>query len=199
TAPDGQHSLSYQFSGLYEGLTLQEFSTVGLLDKAPIELDNQGHPARVPTRSPTQEYLGAEFGAEESWTQSPKKTWDQVLGEVLKQQSNQTHGRQTLQWRYGCEVVPGGLVLSWFQFALDGADAILFDVGNGRWLAAQPWAQAPCRWWEALPAFGRSLQRYLGDACPERMESFLRRRQERARRAGTGAQGSEGQGDWAVM
>lgn len=82
----------------------------------------------------------------------------------------------TLQWQHGCMVEPGGLVRGWYQFAYDGADFLLFDTDNERWLAPSRWAEVTQHRWSAQPDFSRYVQRYLTDACVEWLGRFLHSR-----------------------
>ncbi|XP_074873740.1 uncharacterized protein LOC142025119 isoform X2 [Carettochelys insculpta] len=190
--PAVPHRLAYHYVGTYDAGGLLEFGAAGLLDGAPLDGYNRTTRAKVPAQPWVGAGLDPEYWRRGGASRAAKEDWFRRNVETLKQRTNQTQGRHTLQWSLGCELEPGGLVRGWYQLGYDGEDFVVFDGGNRRWLAAAPWAEATGRRWDAQPEFARQLHSYLGDTCVEWLGRFLRSRRAWVRSAAPETPSAEG-------
>uniref|UniRef100_A0A8C8SN34 Ig-like domain-containing protein n=1 Tax=Pelusios castaneus TaxID=367368 RepID=A0A8C8SN34_9SAUR len=181
--PERSHRLSYHYVATYDAGGLQDFWAAGLLDGAPLDGYDRATRTKVPAQPWVRDGLDPDYWYRGSTSRAAKEDWFRRNVEILKQRTNQTQGQHTLHWALGCELEPGGVVHSWYQFGYDGADFLLFDPGNLHWLAVESGAEATQRRWDAQREFGSQLQHYLRDTCLEWLSQFLHLRRAWARRA----------------
>ncbi|XP_025048655.1 class I histocompatibility antigen, F10 alpha chain-like [Alligator sinensis] len=168
------HSLSYHYTATYDAGGLREFWAAGALDGAPIDRYDRAARAKLPAQPWMRDGLEPDYWRQGGISRAAKEAWFNDAVATLQRRTNRSQG--TLQWQHGCMVEPGGLVRGWYQFAYDGADFLLFDTDNERWLASSRWAEVTQRRWSAQPDFSRHVQRYLTDACVEWLGRFLHSR-----------------------
>ncbi|TRZ06719.1 hypothetical protein HGM15179_020387, partial [Zosterops borbonicus] len=76
-------------------------------------------------------------------------------------------------WLYGCELLSDGSVRGSSRFGYDGRDFISFDLGFGRFVAADGAAEITRRRWEQDGTEAESLTNYLRHECPEWVRKYV--------------------------
>ncbi|NXR72601.1 HA1F protein, partial [Pycnonotus jocosus] len=95
---------------------------------------------------------------------------------------NQSRGLHTLQVVYGCDLLSDGSIRGSYRDGYDGRDFISFELGSGRFVAADGAAEVTRRRWEHE---GKEIERwtnYLKHECPEWLQKYIGYGQEELER-----------------
>ncbi|NWR13075.1 HA1F protein, partial [Paradoxornis webbianus] len=94
--------------------------------------------------------------------------------ETLRDRYNQSRGLHTVLRLYGCDLLSDGSVRGSFRDGYDGRDFISFDLGSGRFVAADGAAEITRRRWEQDGTVAEDWTNYLKYECPEWLQKFVR-------------------------
>ncbi|XP_059727599.1 class I histocompatibility antigen, F10 alpha chain-like [Haemorhous mexicanus] len=92
--------------------------------------------------------------------------------ETLRGRYNQSRGLHTVQWLYGCDLLSDGSVRGSQREGYDGWDLISFDLGFGRFVAADSVGEISRRRWEQEGVAERWTN-YLKHKCPEWLRKYV--------------------------
>uniref|UniRef100_A0A674GSQ7 Ig-like domain-containing protein n=1 Tax=Taeniopygia guttata TaxID=59729 RepID=A0A674GSQ7_TAEGU len=92
--------------------------------------------------------------------------------ETARERYNQSRGLHTALWAYGCDLLSDGSVRGSRRYGYDGRDFISFDLGSGKFLAADSAAEITRRRWEQEDMAER-LKNYLKHECPEWLRKYV--------------------------
>ncbi|XP_057896561.1 class I histocompatibility antigen, F10 alpha chain-like [Melospiza georgiana] len=102
--------------------------------------------------------------------------------ETLRERYNQSGGLHTVQWLYRCELLSDGSVRGSRREGYDGWDLISFDLGFGRFVAADSVGEISRRCWEQDGTEAERLMNYLKHECPEWLQRHVRHGQKELER-----------------
>ncbi|XP_014749783.1 PREDICTED: class I histocompatibility antigen, F10 alpha chain-like, partial [Sturnus vulgaris] len=92
--------------------------------------------------------------------------------ETLRDRYNQSRGLHTLLVVYGCDLLSDGSIRGFYQYGYDGWDFISFDLGSGRFVAADSAAEITRRRWEHENE-AETWRNYLEHDCPEWLQKYV--------------------------
>ncbi|XP_063037706.1 class I histocompatibility antigen, F10 alpha chain-like isoform X2 [Melospiza melodia melodia] len=92
--------------------------------------------------------------------------------ERLRERYNQSAGLHTRLRVYGCDLLSDGSIHGSQQIGYDGRDHLSFDLGSGRFVAADNGAEITRRRWEQEEV-AEGLMNYLKHECPEWLRKFV--------------------------
>ncbi|NXP95088.1 HA1F protein, partial [Passerina amoena] len=93
--------------------------------------------------------------------------------EIMRERYNESGGLHTELWVRGCDLLSDGSVRGSYQNAHDGRDFISFDLGSGRFMAADSVAEITRRRWEQDGTVAEQWTNYLKHECPEWLRKFV--------------------------
>ncbi|NXP42006.1 HA1F protein, partial [Leiothrix lutea] len=93
--------------------------------------------------------------------------------ETLQVRYNQSRGLHTIQQFYGCDLLSDGSVRGSDRFGYDGWDILSFDLGSGRFMAADGAAEITRRCWEHARTVAERLTNRLKHECPEWLQKYI--------------------------
>ncbi|NXE71684.1 HA1F protein, partial [Calcarius ornatus] len=93
--------------------------------------------------------------------------------ETLRERYNQSGGLHTRLRVYGCELLSDGSVRGSYRNGYDGRDFISFDLGSGRFVAADNGAEITRRRWEQEGIEAERATNYLKHECPEWLRKYI--------------------------
>uniref|UniRef100_A0A8C3R701 Ig-like domain-containing protein n=1 Tax=Cyanoderma ruficeps TaxID=181631 RepID=A0A8C3R701_9PASS len=165
------HSLRYlQVSVSEPSPGVPQFMSIGFLDGIPF-LRYDSERGRM---EPLTEWMkdGAEPGYWDSQTQISKRNQhvDAWNLETLRDRYNHSRGLHTWLRVSSCDLLSDGSVRGSDRFGYNGWDFISFDLGSGRFVAADGAAEITRRRWEHE---GNEVERwtnYLNNSCQNSME-----------------------------
>uniref|UniRef100_A0A8C3R320 Ig-like domain-containing protein n=1 Tax=Cyanoderma ruficeps TaxID=181631 RepID=A0A8C3R320_9PASS len=171
---DFLHSLRYlQVSVSEPSPGVPQFMSIGFLDGIPF-LRYDSERGRM---EPLTEWMkdGAEPGYWDSQTQISKRNQhvDAWNLETLRDRYNHSRGLHTWLRVSSCDLLSDGSVRGSDRFGYNGWDFISFDLGSGRFVAADGAAEITRRRWEHE---GNEVERwtnYLKHTCPEWLQKYI--------------------------
>ncbi|XP_077047285.1 class I histocompatibility antigen, F10 alpha chain-like isoform X2 [Agelaius phoeniceus] len=93
--------------------------------------------------------------------------------EILRERYNQSRGLHTRLRVNGCDLLSDGSVRGSRQIGYDGRDFISFDLGSGRWVAADSAAEITRRHLEQEGTEAERWTNYLKHECPEWLRKYV--------------------------
>ncbi|NXQ10623.1 HA1F protein, partial [Peucedramus taeniatus] len=90
-----------------------------------------------------------------------------------RERYNQSRGLHTVQRLYGCDLLSDGSICGSYWNGYDGRDFISFDLGFGRFVAADSAAEIMRRRWEHELNEVERLTNYLKHECPEWLQKYV--------------------------
>ncbi|XP_066427197.1 class I histocompatibility antigen, F10 alpha chain-like isoform X2 [Molothrus aeneus] len=93
--------------------------------------------------------------------------------EILRERYNQSRGLHTNLIVRGCDLLSDGSVRGSERYSYDGRDFISFDLGSGRWVAADSAAEVTRRRWEEEGTVAERWTNYLKHECPEWLQKYV--------------------------
>ncbi|NXY39218.1 HA1F protein, partial [Pomatorhinus ruficollis] len=93
--------------------------------------------------------------------------------ETLRGRYNQSRGLHTIQRLYGCDLLSDGSVGGSYRVSYDGRDFISFELGSGRFVAADGAAEVTRRRWEDDGTEAERWTNYLTQICPEWLRKYV--------------------------
>ncbi|NXP43015.1 HA1F protein, partial [Leiothrix lutea] len=93
--------------------------------------------------------------------------------EIAQDRYNQSRGLHTLQRLTGCDLLSDGSVRGSYRYGYDGWDFISFDLGSGRFVAADGAAEITRRRWEQDGTLAEQWTNYLEHECPEWLQKYV--------------------------
>uniref|UniRef100_A0A8C9UHY2 Class I histocompatibility antigen, F10 alpha chain-like n=1 Tax=Serinus canaria TaxID=9135 RepID=A0A8C9UHY2_SERCA len=143
------HSLHYLTVAVSEPSPgVPQYMSIGFVDGIPFTRYDSER-GRV---EPLTQWIkdGAEPGYWEEQTQINERNQHINAGnlETLRERYNQSGGLHTVQWLYGCDLLSDGSVRGSTREGYDGQDLISFDLGFGRFVAADSVGEISRRRWE---------------------------------------------------
>uniref|UniRef100_A0A674GLT3 Class I histocompatibility antigen, F10 alpha chain-like n=1 Tax=Taeniopygia guttata TaxID=59729 RepID=A0A674GLT3_TAEGU len=166
------HSLHYLTVAVSEPSPgVPQYTIIGFVDGIPfVRYDSER--GRM---EPLTQWMkdGAEPGYWDGQTQSAVRHQhlDARNLEILQERYNQSRGLHTALWASGCDLLSDGSVRGSFQYGYDGRDFISFDLGSGKFLAADSAAEITRRRWEQEEEAERWTY-YLKHECPEWLRKY---------------------------
>ncbi|XP_014746366.1 PREDICTED: class I histocompatibility antigen, F10 alpha chain-like [Sturnus vulgaris] len=103
--------------------------------------------------------------------------------ETARDRYNQSRGLHTRLQVNGCDLLSDGSIRGSDQNGYDGWDFISFDLGSGRFVAADSAAEITRRRWEHENEAERQTN-YLGHECPEWLQKYVKYAQKELDRKG---------------
>ncbi|NXY39216.1 HA1F protein, partial [Pomatorhinus ruficollis] len=82
-------------------------------------------------------------------------------------------GLHTIQRLYGCDLLSDGSVGGSYRDGYDGQDLISFDLGSGKFVAADGAAEITRRRWEEDGTEAEARTNYLTQICPEWLREYI--------------------------
>ncbi|NWR04398.1 HA1F protein, partial [Paradoxornis webbianus] len=95
---------------------------------------------------------------------------------------NQSGGLHTLQLLRGCDLLSDGSVRGSYRYGYNGRDFLSFDLGSGRFVAADGAAEVTRRRWEQDGTVAEQKTNYLKHVCPEWLQKYVGYGQEELER-----------------
>ncbi|KAL9822859.1 LOW QUALITY PROTEIN: class I histocompatibility antigen, F10 alpha chain-like [Geothlypis trichas] len=177
------HSLHYLHMAVSEPSPgIPQFMSTGYLDGIPFTRYDSER-GRV---EPLTQWIkdGVEPGYWEEQTQINVRTQHIDAGnlETARERYNQSGGLHTIQWLSGCELLSDGSVRGSQRYGYDGQDFISFDLGSGRFVAADSGAEITRRRWEQDGTVAEGWTNYLMHECPEWLWKYVGYRQKELER-----------------
>uniref|UniRef100_A0A8C3P6G7 Ig-like domain-containing protein n=1 Tax=Cyanoderma ruficeps TaxID=181631 RepID=A0A8C3P6G7_9PASS len=93
--------------------------------------------------------------------------------EILRGLYNQSRGLHTMQRLLGCDVLSDGSVRGSYRLGYDGRDFISFELGSGKFVAADSAAEITRRHWEQDEIEAEARTNYLKHICPEWLRKYV--------------------------
>ncbi|XP_009098273.4 class I histocompatibility antigen, F10 alpha chain-like isoform X5 [Serinus canaria] len=167
------HSLHYLHVAVSEPSPgVPQYMSIGFVDGIPFTRYDSER-GRV---EPLTQWIkdGAEPGYWERQTQINERNQHIDAGnlETLRERYNQSGGLHTVQWLYGCDLLSDGSVRGSFREGYDGRDFISFDLGFGRFVAADSVGEISRRRWEQ-EGVAEHWTNYLKHVCPEWLQKYV--------------------------
>ncbi|KAM7020922.1 class I histocompatibility antigen, F10 alpha chain-like isoform 1-T1 [Acridotheres tristis] len=169
------HSLRYLSVAVSEPSPgVPEFMSIGYLDGIPFERYDSERGWVEPLTQWIKD--GAEPGYWDRMTETCKRNQDMDAWnlETLWDRYNQSRGLHTVQWLSSCDLLSDGSVRGSYRDGYNGRDYISFDLGSGRFVAADSAAEITRRRWEGEGNDAESWTKYLGHDCPEWLKKYVR-------------------------
>ncbi|NXB53222.1 HA1F protein, partial [Leucopsar rothschildi] len=169
------HSLRYLHVAVLEPSPgIPQFMMIGYLDGIPfVRYDSKQGRAE-----PLTQWIkdGAEQGFWDRRTQTCERRQQVTVGNlhILQDWYNQSGGLHTVQRLYGCDLLSDGSVRGSYRDGYNGRDFTSFDLGSGRFVAADSAAEITRSRWEHEGNDAESWTNYLGHICPERLQKYVR-------------------------
>ncbi|NWT76667.1 HA1F protein, partial [Prunella himalayana] len=82
-------------------------------------------------------------------------------------------GLHTIQWLSGCDLLSDGSIRGSYRYGYDRQDFISFDLGSGRFVAADSAAEITRRRWEEEGTVAERWTNYLQQICPEWLQKYV--------------------------
>uniref|UniRef100_A0A8C3QXD1 Ig-like domain-containing protein n=1 Tax=Cyanoderma ruficeps TaxID=181631 RepID=A0A8C3QXD1_9PASS len=174
-APPVLHSLRSLVVAVSEpGLGIPQFMEMGFVDGIPVmRYDSERGRAE-----PLTQWMkdGAELGYWDGQTQISERTQHRFARslEILRDRYNQSRGLHTRLRVHGCDLLSDGSVRGSYRNGYDGWDFISFELGSGRFVAADGAAEITRRLWENAGTVAEHWTNYLKHECPESLQKFVR-------------------------
>ncbi|XP_062368281.1 class I histocompatibility antigen, F10 alpha chain-like [Cinclus cinclus] len=168
------HSLRYLHVGVSEPSPgIPQFVSIGYLDGIPFVHCDSERGRMVPLTKWMED--GAEPGYWDGQTQICERSQHVYARglETLRERYNQSRGLHSVLRVSGCDLLSDGSVRGSYQHGYDGQDFISFDLGSGRFLAADSAAEITRRRWEHENV-AESWTNYLEHECPEWLRKYIR-------------------------
>ncbi|TRZ06829.1 hypothetical protein HGM15179_020277, partial [Zosterops borbonicus] len=168
------HSLYYLHVAVSEPSPgVPQYMAIGFVDRIPfVRYDNER--GRV---EPLTQWMkdGAEPEYWDSQTQIAvgNQHAAAVDLETLRDRYNQSRGLHTVQWFKSCDILSDGSICGSYREGYDGWDFISFDLGSGRFVAADGAAEITRRRWEQDGTVAERWTNYLKHECPEWLQKFI--------------------------
>ncbi|KAL9822854.1 class I histocompatibility antigen, F10 alpha chain-like [Geothlypis trichas] len=167
------HSLHYLHMAVSEPSPgIPQFTSIGYLDGIPFTRYDSER-GRV---EPLTQWIkdGVEPGYWERQTQIAvgNQHLDARNLEILRERYNQSGGLHTRLRVHGCELLSDGSVRGSQHNGYDGRDFISFDLGSGRFVAADSGAEITRRRWEQ-EGVAEQRTNYLKHICPEWLQKYV--------------------------
>ncbi|XP_059557363.1 patr class I histocompatibility antigen, B-2 alpha chain-like isoform X3 [Myotis daubentonii] len=182
----GPHSLRYFFTAVSRpGRGEARFLEVGYVDDLPFEwFDSDSESQRAEPRAPWVEQV--EPGIWDVSTQNAKglaQIFRLSLHNLRGYYNQSQDGSHTLQFTWGCDMGPDGLLLRGYdQSAYDGTDYLALNDDLRSWTAADTAAQITRRKWEEAGEAER-VRNQLEGRCLEWLRRYLAMGKEVLQRA----------------
>ncbi|XP_036261248.1 class I histocompatibility antigen, F10 alpha chain-like isoform X3 [Molothrus ater] len=93
--------------------------------------------------------------------------------ETARERYNQSGGLHTNLRVSGCDLLSDGSVRGSERYSYDGRDFISFDLGSGRFVAADSAAEVTRRRWKQEGAMAEARTNYLKHECPEWLQKYV--------------------------
>ncbi|XP_068031557.1 class I histocompatibility antigen, F10 alpha chain-like isoform X1 [Anomalospiza imberbis] len=167
------HSLHYLQVAVSEPSPgVPQFTEMGFVDGIPfVRYDSERE-----RMEPQMQWIkdGVDQGYWEGQTQNSVRSQHTAARnlETLRERYNQSGGLHTHLVVYGCDLLSDGSVRGSVRYGYDGQDFISFDLGSGRFVAADSAAEITRRRWEQEEQAERWMN-YLKLVCPEWLQKYL--------------------------
>ncbi|NXP94887.1 HA1F protein, partial [Passerina amoena] len=176
------HSLHYLYVAVSEPSPgIPQFMSIGYLDGIPFVRYDSERGRMEPLTQWMKDGAEPEYWEE----QTQRGVGNQHVAarglEILRERYNQSGGLHTWLWVSGCDLLSDGSVSGPFRNAYDGRDFISFDLGSGRFVAADSAAEITRRRWEQEEV-AEQWTNYLKHECPEWLRKFVGYGQEELER-----------------
>ncbi|XP_063281007.1 class I histocompatibility antigen, F10 alpha chain-like isoform X2 [Prinia subflava] len=168
------HSLRYLQVAVSEPSPgVPQFMSTGFVDGIPfVRYDSERGRAEPLTQWMKE---GAEPGYWDRETQINERNqhMDIVSLETLRDRYNQSRGLHTMQRLAGCDLLSDGSVRGSYRDGYDGRDFLSFELGSGRFVAADSAAEITRRHWEHEGNEAERWTNYLKHECPEWLWKYV--------------------------
>uniref|UniRef100_A0A8C3QIX5 Ig-like domain-containing protein n=1 Tax=Cyanoderma ruficeps TaxID=181631 RepID=A0A8C3QIX5_9PASS len=168
------HSLRYLQVAVSEpSLGVPQFMEMGFVDGIPFTR----YDSEWGWMEPLTQWMkdGAEPGYWDRNTRRAEK-WQQVAAdnlETVQERYNQSRGLHTLQWLYGCDLLSDGSIRGSDRIGYEGRDFLSFELGSGRFVAADSTAEITRRRWEHDGTMTEVWTNYLKHECPKWLQKYV--------------------------
>ncbi|XP_059137948.1 H-2 class I histocompatibility antigen, Q10 alpha chain-like [Peromyscus eremicus] len=170
------HSLRYFYTVVSRpGLGEPRFTIGGYVDDTQfVRFDSDAETPRVEPRAPWVEQEEPEYWEEETRkARNTGKNFKLNLKTLLGYYNQSDNDRHTLQWMYGCDLGPDGLLLRGYcQEAYDGRDYIALNEDLRSWTAHDTASQISKRKSEDVDE-AHHQRAYLQGACIDWLQRYL--------------------------
>ncbi|XP_066064138.1 class I histocompatibility antigen, F10 alpha chain-like [Chamaea fasciata] len=168
------HSLRYLHVAVSEpGPGVPQFMSVGFVDGIPITRYDSEWGQVVPLTQWMKDGAEPGYWDRETQTGVQNQHWYATNLEILRDRYNQSRGLHTWLRVSGCDLMSDGSVHGSSHYGYDGRDFISFDLGSGRFVAADSGAEITRRRWEQDGTEAERLTNYLENICPEWLQKYV--------------------------
>ncbi|NXK70873.1 HA1F protein, partial [Sylvietta virens] len=168
------HSLRFLLMAVSEPSPgIPQFMEMGFVDGIPFTRYDSERGRMEPLTQWMKE--GADLGYWDRNTQRAvgNQHVEAVNLETLRERYNQSGGLHTTQWLYGCDLLSDGSVRGSYRYGYDGRDFISFELGSGRFVAADGAAEITRRRLEHEGIAAEGFRNYLKHECPEWLQKYV--------------------------
>uniref|UniRef100_A0A8C3QNM6 Ig-like domain-containing protein n=1 Tax=Cyanoderma ruficeps TaxID=181631 RepID=A0A8C3QNM6_9PASS len=168
------HSLRYLDVAVSEpSLGVPQFMEVGFVDGVRFVRYDSEWGRLEPLTQWVKEAADPEYWDRETQINERNQQVNARNLEILRERYNQSRGLHTRQRVYGCDLLSDGSVDGSIRYGYDGRDFISFDLGSGRFVAADSAAEITRRRWEEDGTVAEGFTNYLGHECPDRLRKYV--------------------------
>ncbi|XP_071312328.1 class I histocompatibility antigen, F10 alpha chain-like isoform X7 [Agelaius tricolor] len=168
------HSLRYLFVAVSEPSPgIPQYMIVGYLDGIPFVRYDSERGRVEPLTQWIKDGVKPEYWERETQISVRYQHIDARNLETLRERYNQSGGLHTRLRVYGCDLLSDGSIRGSHQNGYDGRDFISFDLGSGRWVAADSAAEITRRRWEEDGTVAEARTNYLKNICPEWLRKYV--------------------------
>ncbi|NXP42650.1 HA1F protein, partial [Leiothrix lutea] len=169
------HSLHYLVVSVSEpSLGVPQFLSIGLVDGIPFMRYDSGWGQMDLLTQWMRDRAEPGCWHKETQTWERWQHMDVRNLETLQDRYNQSRGLHTIQRLYGCDLLSDGSVRGSYRIAYDGRDFMSFDLGSGKFVAADGAAEITRRRWEQDGTVAERWTNYLKYECPGCLRKYVR-------------------------
>uniref|UniRef100_A0A8C3QKZ1 Ig-like domain-containing protein n=1 Tax=Cyanoderma ruficeps TaxID=181631 RepID=A0A8C3QKZ1_9PASS len=170
--PPVLHSLRYQHMAVTDPSPgIPQFMAIGFVDGIPFTRYDSERGRLEPLTQWIKDGVDPEYW--DTQTQIGVRNQQVYVVDLERAQKryNQSGGVRNIQRLSGCDLMSDGSVRGWYRDGYDGRDFLSFDLGSGRFVAADSAAEPTRRRWEGAET--EHFTNYLGHECPEWLRKYI--------------------------
>ncbi|NXK70453.1 HA1F protein, partial [Sylvietta virens] len=169
------HSLHYLQVAVSEPSPgIPKFMEIGFMDGIPLVRYDSERGRMEPLTQWIKEGAEPEYWDRSTQNSVGSQRVHAVNLETLRERYNQSGGLHTLQVVYGCDLLSDGSVRGSYRYGYEGRDFLSFELGSGRFLAADGAAEITRRRWEHEGIVAEDWTNYLKHECLEEIQEYTR-------------------------
>ncbi|KAI1902362.1 hypothetical protein AGOR_G00043990 [Albula goreensis] len=168
------HSYQYIYTATSGIPEFPEFVAAGMVDAGQISYYDSKAKETVCSQEWVKGAVDPQFWQRSTQIFSATHPQFKVAIDTLKKRFNQTGGVHVYQTMYGCEWDDEtGTTDGFYQFGYDGADLVVFDMKNMRWIAPLSQGAVTKNKWDSDSAYNAGQKNYLTQICIEWLKKYV--------------------------